>query len=195
VRARIGPGQANVTGLQVASRLLYFRFPDSDATLPPDDDDLTFTGPAAIAVTSRDAPLPCQLANSSCQEQTGMLACVDALFARDGDCGGVPDPLFPAFTALPPPNDFQAICSTLDSACTGTIDEMRFTIDAAGNMLVPMDWRGVQTGAGLPIASTVRLATTLEAFTGEGASIALGDAGPAPAVIGSFSADRQSARS
>ena len=106
---------AVASGLEIVDRdgvrHLRFRFPDTDALLAPDGDDLTLSGPATIAVSAATAPLPCQLAKATCATAAGLIACVDALFANDGACGtAVPDTTFPHFTALPPPNDFQADC-------------------------------------------------------------------------------------
>ena len=61
-------------------------------------------------------------------------------------CDGPPHPTFPSFTALPPPNDYQALCVSPMPPCTGLADEIRFTVDADGNVLVPMDWLGVLVG-------------------------------------------------
>src|SRR6185295_1434452 len=76
----------------------------------------------------------------------GLVACVDELFARDGTCRTSVDsidPTFGHFTALPPPNDYQALCTSPQSPCTGVATEVRLTVDRAGNLLFPMDWRGV----------------------------------------------------
>ena len=43
-------------------------------------------GPATIAVTAADAPLPCGLATIRCADTPDLLACVDELYARDGTC-------------------------------------------------------------------------------------------------------------
>jgi hypothetical protein len=74
-------------------------------------DDQTLAGPAAIAVSAPNATLPCDLATVPCANQSGLRACVDGFYANDGACGtAVPNATFPSFTALPPPNDFQADC-------------------------------------------------------------------------------------
>src|SRR5262245_54097351 len=132
--------------------LLRFRFPDTDALLsdPADPatryDDRTLTGPTTIAVTPVSAPLPFGLAAARCADTPGLVACVDELYARDGTCATGPDhvdPIFGRFTALPPANDYQALCETPNTPCTGRQDEVRFTVDAAGNALIPMEYRGV----------------------------------------------------
>ena len=106
------------------------------------DDDLTFTGPATIAVTEVGKPLAC---NPGCAAQTGFLACIDDLHA-DTKCGSPANATFPHFTALPPPNRYQAICTTPSPPCTGSRNDVRFAVDTAGNILMPMDWRGVLVG-------------------------------------------------
>ena len=61
-------------------RRLAFRFPDTDALLPPGGDGRSLAGPAAIAVTAAGAALPCGLATSTCAAQAGTVACVDQLY-------------------------------------------------------------------------------------------------------------------
>ncbi len=160
---------------------LRFRFPDTDDLLPPDD-DRTFAGPAAIAITAPDAPLPSSLLTDPCTG-AGSLACVATLFDADGSCGSAPHPLFPHFTALPPPNDFQALCTAPESVCTGRATELRLTEDTAGNLLVPMDWRGVLVGRDIPVARLLRAATGIPAFPDSTDPILL----PGEEVLGAFS--------
>ncbi len=125
-------------------RRLVFAFPDTDALLAPDGDDVTLAGPVAIGVTAAGTPPACGLAAAACAAQTGLLACVDALHANDGACGtAVTNATFPSFTALPPPNDFQADCFTRSPPCTATATAVRGTLDADGNALFPMSWAGV----------------------------------------------------
>jgi hypothetical protein len=115
---------------------LRFRFPSS-----------TFTGPALIAVTPSSEPLPCTLADQSCRDRGGpanLFACVDELFAA-GSCSDL-DPTFPHFTALPPMNDWQSVCDDSQGTkppCKNTANEVRFTVDAAGNVLLPVSWAGI----------------------------------------------------
>src|SRR6185295_18443600 len=170
------PGEP--AALQVIdARRLRFRFPDTDDVFlgpgpgaDPDaraTDDLTFTGPAAIAVTRAGDPLPCGLVTGTCADQSGLLACVDALFAADGTCGTAANERFGGFTALPPPNDYRALCTDPPAQpCTGVVDDVRFTVDAAGDALVPMDWRGILVPNALTIARRLRGFTSLEAFQG-----------------------------
>ena len=143
---------------------LRFRLPDTDAWLRVDGDRRGFTGPARIAVSERGTPLPCGIVNSRCEGQNGLLACVDSLYATNGSCDLTPNELFPAFTALPPANDYQALCSEPNPPCTGTSTEMRFTIDADGNLLLPVNWSGILLGEGVPIARLLRGSSTIAAF-------------------------------
>jgi Tol biopolymer transport system component len=166
--------------LKLDERHLRFRFPDTDALLGTPADDLTFAGPAALAVTSLSAPLACDLGVAPCAGRTGLLACVDAIFADDGSCAPNPDPIFASFVALPPPNDFEAICEPeappSTSPCDGTIDEIRFAIDAAGNLLLPVDWRGVLFKKDLvPVLRLVRGTSTVESYPARGAPIRIPD--------------------
>src|SRR5439155_17727811 len=124
----------------VDARTLRFRFPDTDALVGlcaggkndakvcrgsedcgaggacagGQDDDLTLTGPATIAVTSVGGPPACA---ESCAGQSGLLACVDA-FLSGPTCGAEVDTPFSHFTALPPPNNYQALCTDPPSVCT-----------------------------------------------------------------------------
>ena len=125
----------------------------------------TLSGPATIAVTSAadPGPLPCDLASTPCMGHAGMLACIDTLLAADGTCGTTPDPTFSHFTVLPPPNNYQAVCTVPHPPCDGTATEVRFTIDTDGNVLLPMDWRGILLGQGVPIARLLRGSTSVDA--------------------------------
>lgn len=172
VHAAVCVSSAEIGGVSVfevdGERRLRFRFPDTDALVDAVDDDRTLAGPAAIAVTSADQPLPCDLASEPCQALGAMRACVDELFALDGTCGDATHAEFPHFTALPPANDYQALCVDPSPPCLGTAAEVRFTTDVDGNVLLPVDWRGVLVGDAVPIARLVRASTSLEAFLGSG---------------------------
>jgi cysteine-rich repeat protein len=174
--------------------VLSFRFPDTDALVGASDDDRTLTGPAAIAATPVTAPLPFGLASGRCADASGLVACIDELYERDGTCATGPDhidPTFGHFTALPPPNDYQGLCLTTAPAgpCEpGRIPiekrELRFSIDAAGNALVPMDYRGVLVQSDrIPIPRLLLGGTALEAFSGGGASVQL----PSDGFLASYS--------
>ncbi|HVM95854.1 MAG TPA: hypothetical protein VMT89_05665 [Candidatus Acidoferrales bacterium] len=149
-------------------RRLRFRFPDTDALLQALDDDRTLAGPVTIAVTTRSQPLPCELTTSACRQDASQLVCIDSLFAADGTCGSAPDPMFSHFVALPPPNNFQDLCTAPSPPCTGRANEARAAVDADGNILLPMDWRGILLGEGVPIARLLRGSTSVEAFVGSG---------------------------
>jgi len=166
------------------ARTLRFRFPDSDAFLRDGNDDLTLTGPVTLAVSAAGAPLPCALASLPCNRAVGLRACVDALYAENGTCNAQPQATFTHFTALPPPNDYQALCTDPSPPCTGLTDELRFTVDARGNLLIPMDWRGVRVDRdAVPVARLLRASSSIEAFEGRGAPIRIADL----ASLGSFS--------
>ena len=162
-------------------RRLRFRFPSTGGLggVP----EHTFSGPATIAVTAASAPLPCDLANTPCAGHADVLACIDSLFALEGTCGQTPDTTFSHFTALPPPNNFQAVCSDPVPPCNGTASEARFTVDSAGNVLMPMDWRGILVGEGVPIARLLQASASVEAFIGGGQPIRV----PSNAFLHSFS--------
>jgi len=152
---------------------LRFRFPDTDPLLAPDGDGRGFTGPVTIAVTAADASLPCELTASDCDTADHTLACVDRLYAATSGCDPTPNELIPHFTALPPPNDFRDLCTTLNSECTGRDTEVRMTVDAEGNLLLPMDWSGILLGERVPFARLVRASASIEAFPGSGRPIRL----------------------
>jgi Tol biopolymer transport system component len=188
------PG-TSVPDLQVVDAThLRVRFPDTDALLDLPNDDRTLTGPAAIAVTPATEPLPCELATTSCVEVSApslipgrphVLACVDALRAANGTCDATPHEVFPHFTALPPPNDYQALCVDPSPPCTGTAPEVRFTVDGDGNALFPVDWLGVLPGEGVPIARLLRASTSLSAFPDGPAPVRV----PSNAFLQSYTAE------
>lgn len=157
---------------------LSFRFPDTDAFLAPDTDDRTLAGPAAIAVTALGAPLPCGLTTASCTSTSGTIACVDDLYEADGTCQPTPNAVFGHFTALPQANDYASLCFANSPApCTPTAEELRMTVDADGNLLVPFNWQGLlATNAGVPVPRLLR--ATLRS--------PLGFAIPDPVFLGSY---------
>jgi cysteine-rich repeat protein len=185
---------AECTDAACLPAVLSFRFPDTDARVGASDDDRTLTGPATIAVTPVSAPLPFALASARCADTPGLVACIDELYERDGTCATGADhvdPTFGHFTALPPPNDYQGLCLTTAPAgpCEpGRIPvekrELRFSVDAAGNALVPMDYRGVLVQSDrIPIPRLLLGGTALEAFAGSGAPVQL----PSNAFLASYS--------
>ncbi len=153
---------------------------DPSLTLTPDRLSLAFpttalAGPVTVAVTPESQPLPCELASSRCADLgagAGLVACVDQLYSRDGTCetGSVNrHPDFPGLTSMPAANDFQDICTATHPSvtCNASGADVLFTTDAAGNVLVPIDWRGVLVEPRtLPIPRLVKATTSIAAFTG-----------------------------
>src|SRR5262245_52512439 len=175
------------SNLQIVTRdspHLSFRFPDTDALFAPAGDTRTLSGPVTIAVTAATQPLPCDLAAKPCAAETGVLACIDDLFAADGTCAPNAHPTFPHFTALPVPNDYQAACFGDDPPCTALAAETRVAVDTAGNLLLPVNWQGILVShANVPVPRLLRAtlksplplatppAVALAAFTPEGARL------------------------
>jgi cysteine-rich repeat protein len=161
-----GPNEIDVRD----ARRLRFAFPDTDGQIGAPDDDVTWSGPAAVAVTSiiDPDPVPCALASGSCAGLTGTTrACIDALLAGpSAAAGAIPNETFRHFTALPPPNDFQAVCTGPSPPCTGRIDELHFALDSEGNLLLPVDWRGILVSrAGVPVARLLQGTSPIHAST------------------------------
>lgn len=193
--ACVSAGTGSSSGLQIRDenrrRRLFFRFPDTDTLFGGADDDRTLSGPAKIVVTRASEPLPCGLARARCAEVRGVVACVDELFEIDGTCrtrAADVDATFPSFTALPVPNDYQAVCSDTpgapDGPCTGTALELRFTTDASGNALLPWDYRGVLVRDGtVPVARLGTGTTGIEPFAGSGEPLRV----PNEGFLGSYS--------
>jgi len=149
---------------------LRFRFPDTDELVGMLSDDLTLTGPAAIGVVQRGARLPCGALASGCTDTTGALACIATLYA-EGTCAREPHTRFSGFTALPPANDYAALCTQPafpDGPCTGAAGgSARLAVDASGNLLIPVDWSGVLVRQDeVPVPRLLRASTVLEAFSG-----------------------------
>jgi len=151
------PGLVAVT--RNGDQRLSFRFPDTDAVFAPAADSLTLSGSVSIAVTpSTSSTLPCSLATTTCGSQTGLLACVDDLFALDGSCQPNPDPVFPHFTALPPPNNYQLDCFADSPPCNPLASELRFALDKSGNLLMPVNWQGIiLRPGGIPVPRLLRI--------------------------------------
>ena len=146
---------------------LSFRFPDTDNRVELADDDRTLTGPTRIAVVPAGSSLQCgALASQGCADTDGMTACIDRFYEQDGTCQTEQLATnFPAFTGLPPWNDYSDMCD--DAACVGGNPEVRFTIDAAGNALVPVDWRGILVRVDdIPFPRLVDGGTSFPAFDG-----------------------------
>ena len=123
---------------RVEDRRLTFAFPDSELAT-----GRLLTGPAVIEVRSGGTEV----------------ARIDVLGEHDEACVLRSDPIFASFTALPPPNRFHPL-----TTAPGRVDA---AIDAAGNLLLPFDWRDVfPPGPGFdPIARLVFAGqSSLEAF-------------------------------
>lgn len=165
------------------TRRLRFRFPNTDDIVGAPADDVTRSGSARIAVTTRSVPLPCALATGTCRERPGPLACIDELYARNGTCDSTRHEVFSHFTALPPANDFQNLCTGPAPTCRGTAESLRVAVDQAGHLLVPIDWSGVLVRQGVPIARLLRGSTTFPAQPGSALPISL----PGRAFLTSFS--------
>ena len=65
---------------------LSFRFPDTSAFFAPDPDNPTLAGPATIAVSRAAHALPCNLGTATCAGKSGLIACIDDVYAADGTC-------------------------------------------------------------------------------------------------------------
>lgn len=153
---------------------LRVTLPATDTLLRDPDDGLGLTGPTTIAVADATAPVPCDLTSVPCSAHLDLAACIDTLSPEDGACDPVPDRLFPGFTALPPANDYATTCTSPMPPCLGTRSDLQFTIDRAGNLLLPMDWRGVLVrGDTVPVPRVLRGVTSLEAFPGGGVPLRL----------------------
>jgi len=184
LRVNQGGAPGMVSLIRNGERRLTFRFPDTDSILIPDGDQNTLSGPVSIAVTTNSDPLPCSLATQSCSDQAGLVACIDDLFELDGTCSQEPDPLFSQFMALPRPNDFQAACFSESPPCTALANELRGTLDGAGNLLLPMNWQGILVRSNdvpvprllretlkTPVSITIPSAVFLGSFTPEGGKL------------------------
>src|SRR4029078_3947202 len=96
----------------------------------------------------------CGLANASCAGQAAStVACIDDLYAADGTCAATLEPTFPHFIALPLPNDYGGQCfadNPVPCNTTPAIQQTRYTVDTFGNLLMPINWRGLLVTQGSP---------------------------------------------
>jgi hypothetical protein len=149
--------------LSVSSDSFSFSMPDEG-----------FAGPATVAVSSAGSTLPCGLATTTCGgpgAPTGLLACIDDLYANDGTCEAEDTnrhAQFPGLTALPNRNDFEGICDSANPSipCNNSGVDVQFATDAAGNLVIPIDWRGILVPGTLPIPRLVRASSSVAAFSG-----------------------------
>lgn len=151
---------------------LRFRFPDTSDLQNGDPDD-TFTGPVRIGITARGTTA-CSIATDGCNPRAEFRICIDTLLAG-GTCAEVPHSQFSTFTALPPPNDYAALCRTPafpSGPCTGAQSRTRLTVDGDGNLLVPIDWSGVLVRRDeVPVPRLLQASSATRAFPGAAAPI------------------------
>jgi len=166
---------------RAGERRLKVRWPDTDTLVGAADDDRTLAGPVVVAVKDRRTTpagqlAACELVSADCNATvplTGLTVCIDRIFQNDGTCDTVAtklNPTFKSFTGLPPANDYSSVCDTPTPPCTGAATEFRFTTDADGNVLAPMNWNDVliQDASGSPVP---RLLTGLSSLLQQIASM------------------------
>ena len=156
--------------LVLGSLGLEVGLPDTDPLVGEPADGRTLTGPTIVAVATADADGIAALENlesaGSCQDTPGLLRCVGSLFMPEGSCpAATVDRTFGHFTALPPENSFAGLCSSPSDVCRGTDNELRFTVDRDGNILVPFNFAGMILGDTRvdPIPLQLTLRTTVDA--------------------------------
>lgn len=143
---------------------LRFPFPDTSRYNAA---GLDLAGNARLIVTRADSPLRCNAMVEGCSgaDARNSVVCVDRLFEL-GTCNPAqrqPHPVFASFTALPPRNDFGALCTggpATGCANPGGVGQppLRLAIDRAGNALIPWDFRGIEKRyQGIPIARIGRV--------------------------------------
>ncbi len=167
----IDPGAAVPSISLEGDKKLRFVFPDTDELVGTDTDDLTLAGPARIVVSLANSPLPCAAATADCTAAPQGLACIDSLFAANGSCDDSPHELFGSFTALPPENNFQALCFDPVPPCAPGASQLRMTTDAEGNLLLSMDWSGVLPSPLLRAGRLLSGALAIPAFPDDPAPI------------------------
>lgn len=152
---------------ELGPRRITFRFPDTDDEVA--GAGTTATGPARIAISRAEDPLPCALATTPCAEMTGVLACIDELFVQDGNCGTTPGGTFSHFTALPHPNDYASFCTSSEPPCDPEMPQPPLLVaaDRDGNLLFPMDWSRIRVDRDVPVPRLVRAELPVDAFAGD----------------------------
>jgi Tol biopolymer transport system component len=127
-------------------RRLFFVVPDTTNLFGGQ-----LAGPAAVAVTRATDPLACGLASETCKEFFGtspLVTCSDTLYVNDSTCttdAGSVDPVGVSVTALPSPNRFADLCPLSQPGCSapvGVAPPVQAVQDAAGNVLVPVNFEG-----------------------------------------------------
>lgn len=149
-------------------RLLWFDMPKITAASGLSD----LAGPAAIVVTGKSS-LRCDVGGQTtptCKSDTtpaSPLVCIDDFFVDPG-CGlSFLHPEFGNFTVLPTLNDFQKLCKDEGAAPNCVFDEtkaeaVRFAIDKRGNVLLPVNWRGVLRAKGSPTGAACTTASACD---------------------------------
>jgi cysteine-rich repeat protein len=181
------PPTLTVQEPETGPRQLFFPMPDTDQLFGRPADRRTLSGPAKIVVTQAGDPLVCSAVTTRCADlvdavpRPDLVACIDELYDLDGSCDtDAPedlDPFFAGFTALPIPNRYAELCSDpMIPECLGTVEEVRFTTDREGNVLIPWDYQGVlvregDEHRGVPIARKLKGSTSIEPFVGQGGSL------------------------
>lgn len=162
-----------------------FRLPGTQGRVPGTGNETeSLTGPAMIVASrTSSSPTDADLRSMGCAALVArcpsggcvdLVACIDTLLQPSGGCPPqVPNPMFPHFTALPPANDYKALCTvpacTTDpnapSCCLGNAHSIRFTADIAGNLLAPMNWQRVLPNRADPIPRLLIGESTIPAFS------------------------------
>lgn len=171
--------------VMVHDRTLHVRFPNTDEFAGSPADGITLTGALTVAVSRVADGVPCDDATSGCSRRGDAVACVAELFSVDASCGTTPADVFSHLIALPLPNDYHALCTDPTPPCEPTTTrEIRAAVDTDGDLLLPMDWRGILVEHdAVPVARTLRASTTVEAFAGTGVPLHL----PAAGALESYS--------
>jgi len=154
-------------GMQNNLQQLRFHFPETHAA-----------GSVILAVTSASQPPPLELQSETCAEfqksgrRSDLAVCIDSFNLTDIDPPGV-DPAATHLVALPASNDYRAEC-THDvgdqPTCTGKAADIIYTVDAEGNVLIPMKWHNIlrQLADGKLAQRELRASTSAEAVLGQG---------------------------
>ncbi len=176
------PPKACFTGTAVGLKLstggaMSFRFPPTD-----------YAGPVTIAVSlpnrkGRNQPLP-GLGKHSCdtllsegesKSESNTIICIDNLRPPLDDPPG--DPTFPQLVALPQSYDYRTVCTHDDGSaptCFGTADDVAYTTDSDGNVLMPVRWANILQAKGTSqdfYQRTLLASTAAEAVVGQGSRI------------------------
>jgi cysteine-rich repeat protein len=178
-----GPNTACIEDpdLVATSTKLSLTFPDTSGVSGATP---WLTGPVTIAVTPKGEPLPCELVTLRCDAPgapANLKACIDELYENDDTCSTAASSLnrsFAGFTALPPPNLFQDLCTPTPEGpeCTGLEPAAFGAMDSRGNLLFPTDMLGIQLEEpGIPTPRFVIFGSTIDAFEGVAQSIEIPD--------------------